>query len=147
MAMDSRGRSYSGNAGTFPVNVPSGGTYPGNAAPGGGTFTSQYSGPAQYPAGGTFPRNSGQYPVSSGGGGDGYNGGQVHEDEAGPQISANLDGFGRYVPVWRCVCVCVCVWRCVSTCDVCTCEFPPTCACIDLIPITSFILLSTVLVY
>eukprot|EP00731_Ephydatia_muelleri_P003265 Em0001g3265a len=105
VVMDNRGRSYSGNTNT----LTSGGNYPGNAPsrgtmPGPTTFASQYSvngggapGP-QYtgPAGGTFPRNGGgNYPGSSGGGGGGdlensYNG---PDDDAGPQISANLDGF------------------------------------------------------
>eukprot|EP00731_Ephydatia_muelleri_P003274 Em0001g3274a len=105
VVMDNRGRSYSGNtntltsSGNYPGNAPSGGTMPGPT-----TFASQYSvsgGGApglQYtgPAGGTFPRNGGgNYPGSSGGGGGGglensYNG---PDDDAGPQISANLDGF------------------------------------------------------
>eukprot|EP00731_Ephydatia_muelleri_P003257 Em0001g3257a len=106
VVMDNRGRSYSGNtntltsSGNYPGNAPSGGTMPGPT-----TFASQYSvngGGApglQYtgPAGGTFPRNGGgNYPGSSGGVGGGgglensYNG---PDDDAGPQISANLDGF------------------------------------------------------
>ena len=64
-----------------------------------------------------MPRNGGTYPTSGGGGGlgDSYNNGQVPDDEAGPQISANLDGFARYMGVecegvlWG-VCCGVCLW-------------------------------------
>ena len=74
-----------------------------------------------------MPRNGGTYPTSGGGRGlgDSYNNGQVPEDEAGPQISANLDGFARYMSVecegvlWG-----VCVVRYVlwgMCCGVCMC--------------------------
>eukprot|EP00731_Ephydatia_muelleri_P003301 Em0001g3301a len=105
VVMDNRGRSYSGNtntltsSGNYPGNAPSGGTMPGPT-----TFASQYSvsgGGApglQYtgPAGGTSPGMVGAIILVA----VEEEGEEVWiivtngpDDDAGPQISANLDGF------------------------------------------------------